>query len=140
MTDYENYDFDNCETRINASGPYHLPDVLAAIYVSRSNYAEMARLLGRNRSKVRDYVLRTSEAKLAFDDVREALLDDVESYTFTAAINGDGPSQRFLLQTLGKDRGYSTRQETTGAGGAPLRVINTEMSLQEAEEAYADTL
>lgn len=140
MTEHDDYDFENCETRLNSTGPYVLSDVIAAIHKSHANYAEMARLLGRKRSKVRDFVLGNAEAKLLFDDVREGMLDDIEGGVFAAAISGDGPSQRFVLSTIGKNRGYSTRVENTGSEGGPLRVIEETMTLEEAAEAYADTL
>lgn len=137
MTDY---DFERCATRLDTFGPYDPDDVIAAIYTSHGNYAQMARLLGRRRNKVRDFVLSKPEIKEIFDEVRESLVDDVEASVFSCALAGDGPSQRFVLSTIGKNRGYSTRTETTGAEGGPVRIITDAMTLEEAAEAYADTI
>lgn len=47
-----------------------------------------------------------------------------------------------LLEQAAKEVGnsYTNRREVSGAGGGPIRTINTEMSQQEAAEAYAATL
>ncbi len=132
--------FDVCSTRLDRYGPYHKDDVLAAIVFTQGNYSEMARLLGRKRTGVRDYVLGNPDVKEVFDDTREGLLDAVETSVFKSAIDGDGPSQRFILSTLGKDRGFTTRAEHTGKSGGPLRMILESMSPEEAAEAYADTI
>lgn len=41
---------------------------------------------------------------------------------------------------IARDLGLVDKKEHTGAGGGPVRVITSEMSVQEAAEIYADTL
>lgn len=135
-----NYDFKNCATRVVRDAGFHDEDVIQAIWHTRGNYSAMSELLARRRASVREYVLSHPSVKLVYDEVREALLDRVENNVFSQAEKGDGAQCRFVLQTLGKSRGYSTRQELTGEDGKPLRLITAEMTPEEAAEAYADTL
>lgn len=122
--DPDAYDFQNCETRLDRFGPYNKHDVVAAILVSKGTFSQMAVLLGRNRSRVRDYVLARPDVKEIFDDIREGMLDQLEADTFHSAMAGDPTDRRFLLTTVGKNRGYSTRTEATGADNAPLIPVN----------------
>jgi len=115
------YDFINCPTRINHNGPYHPDDVIAAIRLSRGNFYEMSRLLGRRRNAIRDYVYANLMIKDVYDEVREGIIDQAEKTLQQIALEDRDPaSLRFLLSTLGKDRGYSHRVEATGEDGSPL--------------------
>lgn len=126
------YDFANCKTRLDKFGPYQKGDVLAAIIHSGGNLAKMAMLLGRNRNKVRDYVLANTDVKDVFDEVREARLDLIEETAYNMALQQDGAMVRFMLQCLAKDRGYTTRVETSGPNGGPLEV--EDVTLRDAED------
>jgi len=132
--DPEQYDFEGCQTRADRFGPYNKHDVVAAILLSKGTFSQMAILLGRNRGRVRDYVLSRPDVKEIFDDIREGLIDQLEADTFTSAIAGDPTDRRFLLTTIGKNRGYSTRTEATGADNAPLIPVNMD-KLKEAPTA-----
>ncbi len=122
ITEGQDYDFENCDTRADAIGPYDKRDVVAAIIFTRGIWSAMARLLGRNRSRVRDYVLKHADVAAIHAEVQEIALDDLESGVLINALLGDSTDRRFLLQTLGKNRGYSTRHELTGKEGVPLSV------------------
>ena len=115
------YDFEGCKTRRNQNGKYFETDVVAAIYYTGGLFGEMASLLGRTRRGVKEHIERNPELQTLIEEVRESKLDAVEKGLFDLAIIAhDGPSQRFLLQTLGKDRGYTTRHEVSGPGGGPI--------------------
>ena len=114
------YDFRGCITRNEKDGPYYKRDVVAALMKSGGVYSEMSTLLGRNRTKVKAFVEANPDMKEIRDDLQEHLLDKVEAGQFNTALMGDGQAQRFLLTTLGKNRGYSTRVEATGADGAAM--------------------
>lgn len=60
------------------------------------------------------------EFKEAADRAKERNLDYVESALFKRIEGGDTAAIIFALKTLGKRRGYSERQELTGADGQPL--------------------
>lgn len=55
----------------------------------------------------------------------EILLDVAEANVVADLNKGDGKTTRWFLERKGKDRGYTTRQEVTGADGGPLEGINT---------------
>jgi hypothetical protein len=116
----EDYDFENCPTRLDRYGPYHKPDVAAAIYKTGGVYAHMAYLLGRRRNAIREYVIANPDLMDMVAEVRETAIDLVENNVLQQAVNGDAQQGRFILQTLGKDRGYSSRSETTGKDGGPI--------------------
>ncbi len=121
----EKYDFDSCPTRLNHEGPYHRPDVIAAICETLGDFRQIGILLGRRRNAVRDFILANLDVKEVYDEVTEGTLDGIETMTRSMALGGDGPSCRFLLKTLGKDRGYVTRVEQTGRGGEPIETVVT---------------
>lgn len=88
-------------------GPYYKLDVAAAIVVTNGVYANMSPLLGRNRTRIRDYILANPDMKEFYDDVRASLLDKVEDNQFNRALSGkDDAAERFVLTSLAKDRGY----------------------------------
>ena len=45
------------------------------------------------------------------DEIREGMLDNVESVLYRQAMEGNTTSLIFLLKTQAKDRGYTERQE-----------------------------
>lgn len=114
------YDFAGCWTRMHPDDEYNTRDVVAAIYATRGNLTEMAKLLGRTRIAVRNWLDRHPEFERIVRNEVEKVLDDLEQKTFDAALAGDGQDRRFLLQTLGKNRGYSSRQQMTGVDDKPL--------------------
>ncbi len=115
------YGFERCMTKLNHNGPFVKEDVVAAIYATNGNFAQMAVCLGRRRSSVRNFILANLDVKDIYDEVHEVFLDTVEQSHASLALGGDGPSLRFILATLGKDRGYTTRIEQTGKDGSPLQ-------------------
>ena len=122
------YDFENCQTRLDRNGPYHLQDVLVALFVSGGQITVAAAMLGRKSIKLRNYLLSNSDARDFRDEMTESVLDAVERSHNYAAITGDGAAQRFILSTLGKNRGYTTRVENTGKDGAPIQTENVDLT------------
>jgi hypothetical protein len=138
--DPANYDFEGCETRLDPMGPYNPVDVVAAIMMTAGNFAKMAVLLGRNRTRVRDFVLRKPEVKLVYDEVKESILDDIEESVIMSALNGDPADRRFVLTTLGKHRGFTTRVENTGVDGAPMQVIDPSVLSGKSNEEIKEAI
>lgn len=125
----EGYDFENCPTRVDRNGPYHTADVIAALVKGSCNLGFAAALLGRNRSRLREYVHANPDMLRFLHDTKDGIIDLIEEKVLGSAMLGDGPNGRFVLSTLGKDRGYTTRVESTGKDGAPI-----ENSFSNAEE------
>lgn len=120
--DVENggYNFTDCATAQDRALPYHAEDVIAAILVTQSNLGRMALLLNRSRMGVDRYIKSNPEMNSFFNEFREGILDTVETNQFALALAGDGAAGRFLLTTIGKKRGYTTRQELTGEDGGAI--------------------
>lgn len=116
----EDYDFENCETRLNKFGPFNKIDVLFAAAATLGSLQEMAELLGRRRNSVKEYLTANPDVREYVEDVKEGSVDKLESAEIRNALAGDPTSRRFILQTLGKNRGYTTRTEQTGKDGGPI--------------------
>lgn len=116
----ERYDFASCETRQDRALPYNYIDVHYALVASMGDYGYMAHLLGRSRTAVKQYVEAHPDLLDLRRDIRDSIIDAVETKELESALSGDGTSRRFVLTTLGKDRGYSTRVEQTGKDGGPI--------------------
>jgi len=107
---------------------YKAEELIEAARKTGGNKAAAARLLGCTRQTVDLYCNRYVTVKQAFDDERETMVDWAESGLRDAVITTKAPwAIKFILRTLGKDRGYTERveQEITGADGGPLTVHYT---------------
>ncbi len=103
-----------------------MEQVLAALKGSRGIQTHIARRLDVSRPAVARYIKRWPEVAQAYDEECNTLLDQAEAKLFEKAIvDGSECSLHFLLATKGKQRGYSKRQEITGANAAPLTVVVT---------------
>lgn len=89
--------------------------------ISRDTWGGWRRQGDKHRSDLAD-VIRFAE-------------EQMYSYKFDGAAAG-------LLNAniIARDLGLAERTEISGPGGGPVQTINTEMTPQEAAEAYADTL
>ena len=56
------------------------------------------------------------------DECREELLDVAENSLHTLIRDGHASSIFFFLRTMGRDRGYSERVESTGLNGGPIAI------------------
>lgn len=82
----------------------------------------MARQLNCSQNTVRNYVKRYPTLAQVVHDQREAMVDRAELGLRNAIINGEQWAIILALKTIGKDRGYVERQETTGKDGGPIVV------------------
>lgn len=121
--DYENYDFENCESNIFRALPLIEVDVYAALMWSKGNLSMAADLLNRPRRVLTDWIKGTPEMYQVLDEIRDRRLDTIQDKVIAQAELGDGTQARFVLTTLGKDRGFTTRVENTGKDGAPLEHV-----------------
>lgn len=64
----------------------------------------------------------TGEIRAALEDIRNSHLDVAEHALQKNIRAGNSSDIRFYLETLGKNRGYTKRVETTGADGGPVRI------------------
>lgn len=93
-----------------------------ALIAARGIVADAARALGVDRSSVHRAINRYQTVADARDDAREAQIDRVESKLLNEIDNGNITAIIFYLKTQAKHRGYSERQEITGANGGPVQI------------------
>jgi hypothetical protein len=97
--------------------------VLCAIRGTYGNVSEVAKVLdGCTWETAKRYIMRWEETRVALAAETERALDFSESMMRKAIEDGDGKMIRFHLSTKGKNRGYSTRTEVTGANGEAVGV------------------
>lgn len=122
LTEVEEYDFETCWTRLNPNSVYETRDIVAAIMAFRGNYTRIAAVLGRSRRSVEQYIQYDPLLRDLREDVRNSILDEIEDGYLDDAVSGDAQARRFFLQTLGKERGYTVRNENTGKDGEPIHM------------------
>ncbi len=91
-----------------------------ALKACDGNISAAARLLGVRRSKFKERVDRTPSLVLLLSELKDEVVDAAEGNFFKAAKSGDLIASKFILTTIGKDRGYVTRVEQTGKDGENL--------------------
>lgn len=104
---------------------YTAEQVATAITQSRGIIATAAESLGCTRQTVEKYINRYSVVKEACREARESTIDFVESKLLKNIDAGDTTAMIFFLKTIGKSRGYTERQEVTGADGGSIKVDAT---------------
>lgn len=77
--------------------------------------------LGVTRQTLAKYIKEDEDLKEAYEDIIEAHLDKSESKLMEARDKGESWAICFHLKCKGKHRGYTERQELTGADGKDLK-------------------
>lgn len=117
----EHYSFEKCYTVKNPDGAIAEQDIAVALLQTMGNIGAAARLLQRPRRHLQGFIARNKKVEMLIEDIEADFLDSVETAHKEAALMGDGKARTFFLNTLGKDRGYSTRSELTGKDGEALQ-------------------
>ncbi|KFG66735.1 helix-turn-helix domain-containing protein [Microvirga sp. BSC39] len=95
--------------------------------------AQAAVVLSVQRSTLYRFIANNPELEAVREEATEALLDTAEAHLARAVEAGDMKAIRFFLERKGKHRGYSTRVETTGADGGPVRLGGVEYEVVEPD-------
>lgn len=90
--------------------------VIKALTESRGLIAPAAEALHCNRSTVRRYMERYPEVKEAQEEAVQASVDLAQSKLMVLIEREDWRAIRYMLSTLGKDRGFTERQEIVAVG------------------------
>lgn len=102
---------------------YRTSDFEKAIPNSGGIISTIAKRVGCDWSTARRAIEKSPKLTEMFENEREAILDMAESTIFMSIKNGDTQDAKWLLSRLGKNRGYSERQEITGRDGEPVEVL-----------------
>ena len=97
-------------------------DVEPHIVPLNGNIAAIARKLGVSRNTVYARIRESVTLQQMLEDARETMLDNAESMLYRKVLDGDNTALIFFLKTQGKSRGYTERQELTGADGDTIKV------------------
>lgn len=97
-----------------------LTRVTAALLEHSGILLKAAEALGCTRPSLYEFIKKHPELEQVREEARERLLDVGEGYVSLAMHAGDMKTVRWALERLGKNRGYTTRQEMTGADGEPV--------------------
>lgn len=81
-----------------------------------------AEACGVARQTLWKFMQKHPELREVQEEASEVLLDIGEKHLTSAIEKGDMKTIRWHLERKGKDRGYTTRQETTGKDGEPLQM------------------
>jgi len=100
------------------SKPRHFEVIEKAIAGSRGNYSTIAWNAGVSRQTVHNYMRDYPALYEAAEIERGSLVDDAESAVGMLVAALDGPTVRFVLSTLGAERGWKQQSalEVSGVG------------------------
>jgi len=107
--------------------------IIKALHETNGLLTMAAAKSGIGYTTVKRYVAEFPSVKQAAYDAKEAMLDFTENKLYSKIKAGDNTAIIFYLKTQGKSRGYIERQEVTGAGGQPLKVVITVASQEDKE-------
>lgn len=96
---------------------FRLKQVAAALATNRGKVSSAAAYLGCSQHTIYKYLQRSKKLKLIQFYARQAFLDKAEDQLEIAVEKGMAWAIQFTLKYLGKDRGYSDRQEMLIATG-----------------------
>ena len=100
---------------------YTTAEVIEAIRVAKGIKMTAARHLGCTWWTVNNYCKRHPTVQKAYEETRQELIDLAESKLRQKVEKGADWAIKWVLATLGKDRGWVERKEVTGAEGGPVR-------------------
>jgi hypothetical protein len=116
------FDFMDCWTFLNDHGAFEVRDVAIALLRAEGNIKSAAKFLGRSRRATEVFISRTLALKELHEDIDESFIDDIEEAYKKDAMTGDPVARKFFLMTKGRNRGFVTRNESTGKDGGPIEV------------------
>lgn len=101
---------------------YTTAQMIEALHKARGIPARAADMLGCDRHTVLNYCKRYKAVQAAREEAKERLNDWVESRMIKRIEEGSDTMMIWWSRTQMKDRGFTDRQELTGADGGPLTV------------------
>ncbi len=101
---------------------YTAEQVIEALRGTMGIKSAAARRLGCHWTTVDRYIKRYPTIARAYEEERQSIVDLAEVKLVERLKDGDGAMIRFVLATLGKDRGYVERRELTGEGGSAILI------------------
>jgi hypothetical protein len=107
-------------------------EVVEAIQKAGGIISATARILGCSRSTVENYIKRHPEVAEAVRAEREKMIDLAEGVLISKLRDNDLNAAKFVLNTLGKKRGYSERPQIS-IDEAGIRIVIQRPELPESD-------
>jgi ribosome maturation protein Sdo1 len=109
-------------TETNTAHPdYKVPvtedEIIKALSEARGNVTAAARSLDRARKTIEVRIKGSPVLMAHVAQLREEIIDKAEENIYNDVEKGDQAASKFVLQTIGKDRGFVSRVESTGKDG-----------------------
>ncbi len=98
---------------------YSATEVIAALEATKGGIYLAAQRLGCDPETVKNYCKRYPSVQAACEAKRGQMIDLAEQKLWQSIKKGEAWGVAFCLKTLGKERGYVERTETTGKDGGP---------------------
>lgn len=89
-----------------------------ALVDCQGNVTKAAQALDVKRVLLQNMINKSPELQVLLNDFREEAKDIAEENIFSDVKRGDQSASRFVLQTIGRDRGYVTGVAGSGKDGA----------------------
>ena len=107
-----------------ATPKFTVAEFIEAIKGTGGIKSVVAKKLGCDWTTVHNYAKRHPSIQAALDAEDESITDLAEAKAL-ALINSEyWPAIKYRLETRGKNRGYTTRQEITGADGGAITLYS----------------
>ncbi len=119
---------DNIGAGFEAITPLEIYD---ALHECRFNIAKTAASLDMTRAALKYRIDGNPTLSTLYADRKQAILDSAEGNVFDAVESGDLASSKFVLTTLGADRGYKAGLEL--ASGLEVVIRNITQEVKDAE-------
>lgn len=107
-------------------------DIYNALVQTNGHFAQAGRMIGLTRAEVAARVNAVPLLRALCDDIRETLVDDAEAVMIRDVTSGDQSAARFVLERMGKERGWTTKQEVSVE---PIEIIVRDIEREVADGA-----
>lgn len=116
----------------NLNDDLNYKSVVYALDTAKGNVSKASDLLECRPKTLRSYIARHKELQDIIADYQERVLDLAQEIIFKEVECGDYASARYVLDTLGKDRGFSHKEEFPAK--KPDLLISKNMTFEELEQ------
>lgn len=104
--------------------PLVVEECRTALWMAEGNVTRAARILKTPPARLRKFIRGSERLQAECEEAREQLVDQAEAVISEALSSGEPARSdsmaKYVASNLGKNRGYSTRAETTGPDGKDL--------------------
>lgn len=101
--------------------------VIDALMTHHGIKSAAARACGCSSQTIANYIKKYPAVAAALEESKDSILDLAEEGLFQKVKEKDLTAIKFVLSNLGKGRGYTPRQEVTGADNEDIKITFTQV-------------